>query len=744
MGRAHSEEGTCRFSADRPISSRAEDLLGRARFAESLASAIYSWRGKDSLVIALYGDWGSGKSSLNNMLRESLETQVPPPIIVEFNPWEWAAQEQILEAFFREVGISLSAHPGSDERIKSAAAKWRLYGRCLVLAGSAARALRTVFTIKGVPPDAVESVAHGLETAGKVASEGAEALDAKAENEERSISSVKRELGAALARLERPVLVVMDDIDRLSKDEIKLLFQLVKANADLQNLVFLLLFQRDLVEKSLNEVAPGSGVEFLKKIVQVGFDVPRVDLARLHQVLNQGLAQILGSEGIPKAEHVRFGNLFHGGLSQYFENLRDVYRFLSTLDFHAVAHRQDGVLNVNPVDLIGIECLRVFEPHVFKQLANLKDVLTELGGQMDNKEKRASIDALLDSIPETRREQVREILKSLFQPVDWVLDGSGYGIGFEEGWIRSRRVCASRMFDRYFQLVIGQFEVSEADVQRVLRSTDDREGLAALFREFNRRGVLASLLIRLDAHKEEFDLAHAPRLVTALFDVGDELPFVEGSFGFGMSPEWSALRIVHWYLMREPDRTVRGQILKEASRATSGLFMPVFKTSVESSKQERQKDPDSFAVGEEDLAELQRICVEKIRTAASDGVLMGHPKMLSILYRWKEWAGDAEPKAWVEDLVKTAAGALRFLVGILGQVTSHGLGDRVASVNWQIRMSDVEAFIAPETVAARVEQVDQGSLSDREQEACRAFRQAMKRREHGKGDPGPLGLDNEE
>lgn len=741
---AQGREGSCRLSADRPIGSRVEDLLGRTHFAESLASTIYSWRGKDSLVIALYGDWGSGKSSVKNMLRESLETHVPPPVIVEFNPWEWAAQEQILEAFFREVGISLSTHPGSDERIKSAAAKWRLYGRCLVLAGSAARALRTVLSINGVPPDAVESVAHGLETAGKVASEGADALHAKAENEERSISSLKGELGTALAQLERPVLVVMDDIDRLSMDEIKLLFQLVKANADLPNLVFLLLFQRDLVEKSLNEVGPGSGAEFLEKIVQVGFDVPRVDPARIYQVLNQGLAQILGSDAIPRAERVRFGNLFHGGLSQYFGTLRDVYRFLSTLDFHAMTHRQDGVLNVNPVDLIGIECLRVFEPHVFKQLPNLKEVLTELGGQMDKKEKRASIDALLDSIPETRREQVRELVKALFQPVDWVLDGSGYGIGFEEGWTRAGRICASRMFDRYFQLVIGQYEVSEADVQRVLRSTADRDGLAALFREFNRRGVLASLLIRLEAHKEEFDLAHAPQLVTALFDVGDELPFVEGSFGFGMSPEWSALRIVHWYLMREPDRTIRGRILKEASRATSGLFMPVFKTSIESGKQERQNDPDSFAVGEEDLGELQRICVEKIRTAARDGVLMRHPKMLSILYRWKEWAGGVEPKAWVEDLASTADGALRFLVGILGCVTSQGLGDRVAAVNWQIRMSDVEAFVAPEILAACVEQVDAGSLSDREREAVSAFQRTLKRREGGKGDQGPLGPDNEE
>jgi predicted KAP-like P-loop ATPase len=49
-------------------------------------------------------------------------------------------------------------------------------------------------------------------------------------------------------------------------------FQLVKANADFPNLVYLLLFQRDIVEKNLEKVTSGSGKDFLEKIVQVGFD----------------------------------------------------------------------------------------------------------------------------------------------------------------------------------------------------------------------------------------------------------------------------------------------------------------------------------------------------------------------------------------------------------------------------------------------------------------------------------------
>jgi predicted KAP-like P-loop ATPase len=54
------------FSADRPILLENEDLLNRAGFSKDLANAITSWHGKDSLVIALHGDWGAGKSSIKN------------------------------------------------------------------------------------------------------------------------------------------------------------------------------------------------------------------------------------------------------------------------------------------------------------------------------------------------------------------------------------------------------------------------------------------------------------------------------------------------------------------------------------------------------------------------------------------------------------------------------------------------------------------------------------------------------
>src|SRR3990172_2467603 len=95
-----------KFSADRPIISRTDDLLGVSGFAESLAASIKGWTGRDSLVVALYGPWGSGKTSIKNLAIESLRSDKDHCLsIVEFNPWKWAGQAQLAEGFFQEIGV---------------------------------------------------------------------------------------------------------------------------------------------------------------------------------------------------------------------------------------------------------------------------------------------------------------------------------------------------------------------------------------------------------------------------------------------------------------------------------------------------------------------------------------------------------------------------------------------------------------------------------------------------------------
>jgi len=61
------------FKPDQPIKSCKEDILGRYLFAQSLGDAILSYKEKDSIVIGLFGAWGSGKTSIINMALEHID-----------------------------------------------------------------------------------------------------------------------------------------------------------------------------------------------------------------------------------------------------------------------------------------------------------------------------------------------------------------------------------------------------------------------------------------------------------------------------------------------------------------------------------------------------------------------------------------------------------------------------------------------------------------------------------------------
>ncbi len=750
------------FSADRPITQTDEDLLGRDGFAKSLAAAIKGWQNKDSLVIALYGPWCSGKSSIKNMTLETLRLANQNPIlVVEFNPWQWSGQNQLLDGFFREIGLALGkTDPG--ESSKKRAAKWAEYAATWKAGAFAASGFQKIIVVmvliiaavglsslfehewlKVVQP-IIGSLALFLLALellygfiGKLSEKIASVFEARSKAQAQSLANQKKELALSLKELESPVLVVIDDIDRVSPDEIRLIFQLVKANADFPNLVYLLLFQRDIVEAGLTYQPGINGKEFLEKIVQVGFDIPHIERTKLEKVLFAGLDELLSNESVSKRfDEKRWNNLFIGGLHLYFQTLRDVYRYLATLSFHFSLFRGTGSFEVNPVDLIALEVLRVFEQGTYQRLASAKLELTYVRpstheSHTQNEQTRKFIESIVDDA--SHPDQVREIVKQIFPTVEWIFGGSMYSHDFIEKWFRELRVCHTDVFDRYFHLTISEGDVSQSELDWILSLVGNRQGLVEEFRGLNNRGLLGTLLNRLESYKQTIDLSKSVPFITALFDIGDELPEEEGGF-LSISPETRIYRIIFGHLKQEGDIEKRGQILKEAIRATSGLFLPVYTASLESSEEGETRALDSTTVNDADLHDLHQVCVEKIEHAAEAGTLANHPKLVIILYRWKKWGAAENSQQWVETLSESIPGLLKFLSACLHRSTSHGWGDFVSQEHWRINLETIEAFVSTTTLEQKLTQVSVESLSKKEKEALEAFKKAVKRRNEGEPD----------
>jgi predicted KAP-like P-loop ATPase len=635
------------FSADKPIRSKAEDLLGRSSFAESLAAVVEGWTGNNSLVIALYGPWGIGKTSIKNMVLEHLGRRGPDaPIIVEFTPWQWAAQDQLADAFFREIALALGKKDETREA-KQRAERFAAYAAYLKLGSHMVSGIRPLlvfvsavaallglgggFFASQMRPYLVIGGFLSLGFAAFVtwssdfAEKAATAFSSLQRIKEKNLQERKAEVADLLRQLKSPILVVIDDLDRLTADEVKLVFQLIKANADFPNLVYLTLFQRDVVEKNLEKVTSVSGKDFLEKLVQVGFDVPQVEESKLRKVLFAKLDETLADPKFSKNfNQARWVTLFLLGLARYFRTLRDVYRFLSVLDVRISGMATRGSLEVNPIDLIVLEVLRVFEPAVYHLLPRNKEFLTKVTDRdtfkLDKeKENNLKRDAIVDAAEPRNKEQVRELLNGLFPRVS---------AGNEELLYRELRVCHPNVFDRYFLLSIPEGDVSQADLDALLASTGDRDQLVSQFNDLRTRGLLTVVLDRLEAYKKTVALVDAVPFIAALFDIGDGLP--EEQLGMFAVEAWMhASRIIRWYLMTETDLTKRRSYLAEAMKISDGLYLPVMEIALEADVKKEGRIASERLLDDTSFDDLKRILVEKIQTAASSGKLSSHPQARS-------------------------------------------------------------------------------------------------------------------
>lgn len=98
------------FIHDRAIEKCSEDILGRKEYAKKLALAISDWKDPESLVIALNGMWGSGKTSIINCAIYHIKTNFEKknqPTIINFNSWDFSGHNKLTDHFFNMISKSL-------------------------------------------------------------------------------------------------------------------------------------------------------------------------------------------------------------------------------------------------------------------------------------------------------------------------------------------------------------------------------------------------------------------------------------------------------------------------------------------------------------------------------------------------------------------------------------------------------------------------------------------------------------
>lgn len=736
------------FISDAPVLSCDADILGRGKFAKSLARNIIRHEDHNTIVVGLYGKWGSGKSSIVNMLLEDIKqtkeiTEDKKPLIIEFNPWNFSEQDNLSFAFFNEIANSLS-YSDKSENAKKIAEKLKLYGHFLSTAVLVSNALRYVLPILlfivGVLIlgttyfaelravswiVAVTFIILGIifKFSKTMMSAASEYLLQWAKVNEKTLAQFKGDLNNLILEKSKRFLIVIDDIDRLNTKEIKQIFQLVKQNADFSNTVYLLAFDRNIIEKNLEEQKGVSGKEYLEKIVQVSFDVPFVQEQKLHAYLFAQLDAIVKVVPEKLWDMTVWGNLFHAGLKELFVSLRDVKRFINSLKFNFSLIQQEGSFELNPIDFIGLEAIRVFAPSVYEGMRGESLLFTHtdssMGRRNGEQERRQSIEAILNRADDNIKEPVKKIIYQLFPQIKGLFENMNYGSDWQDRWTKEIRICSTELYDRYFILDVPEGEISQFEIDKLLSATGDKNQFALLVEEYLKNGKIKKVLSRLEDYIDTFNLDYALNIIIPLLDISDRLPEENAAF-FDIGSDMHVTRIIYHYLKRIEDKAKRSAILKEAIKGSTGLFGCVMKVSIEIQGIEKKSDYERL-ISEEEVDEFKKLCVEKIKKFSKDGKLNKHPKLSYILYDWIKWGGEKDAKQFASHLASTDEGLVYLVMAFLSKSHSYGSGDYVSKTKWKVSYKNLQEFTDLDKAKERLEKIDIIKLGEKEKFAVEIF-----------------------
>lgn len=661
------------YIPDGPIKTKEEDILGRAEFSQKLAESILSWKGPDSLVISISGEWGSGKSSVINLMKEYLSEKWNRPTVLEFNPWVFSGDGNLISHFFYEIAKELEIK-NEGARDKEIAQKLRLYTKILdfVPASFETESKYKIFTIIGGlglsfsyftnPQYKIIFLILGLlliliSLFKSIIQKFAEYYEEASKIKEMSIFSLKEELKCDLSFRSRKLLIIIDDIDRLNNLEIKQIFQLIKVNTDLPNTVYLLSFDKLIVEEHLKENKI-SGRDYLKKIVEVDFDIPYVSPHKVRKVLLIELDKIFKT--LPEYSNKYFdqrhwSNVYNSGFKNFFVTIRDVKRFCSSLKFNISLLYKERSIEVNPIDFTAAEAIRVFCPEFYMFMKSNKSLFTDTGHFTNTTLRINEINISLSYVNEKYKPDLESLIHILFpqfsdsiHPDDW-----------QSTWNRELRICATDYFDSYFTLNAGGEEgLSQFEIDSVLNTLDNSEKLQLILCSFLKNNKIRLMLERLPDYtesEEHLPLKYSKNLIQAMFNISDYIPNKK-EFLSDAGPNWEIMKIVYQILKRNRDKHENYEILKDTtinSESVSGPVETIFEIH-------RENDGNLILL-ESDYEELKRTCIEKIRKFNHEGKLLENPNFDRIVYSWKEWDDSEECQNFVNEFIKTDEGLIKFI-----------------------------------------------------------------------------------
>lgn len=313
------------FICDEPIETSQEDSLKRSEFAQILAQKLLNTQSKhQSFAVGILSSWGIGKTSFLNLIKEELKRY--GTICIDFSPWIYGKDHNLIQDFFSEVGKHLQKYADTLPRDMMEYAQ--------ILEKSESTSWLSVLLSLG--------------------------------NSGKNLKQQSLLLKQSLQKVNLPIVVFIDDLDRLGGNEIMEVLKLIRNAANFSEIKFIAAYDRAYLVEAIKQQNIESANYYLEKIFQVEYTLPAFNRSELISYLYDECSMFISEEDNNTLNDILY---FSEGIEKIaieeLLTLRDAKRYVNALKNSYKKLAGNVVLS----DLMNLEILKLKYKPVYELLS---------------------------------------------------------------------------------------------------------------------------------------------------------------------------------------------------------------------------------------------------------------------------------------------------------------------------------------------------------------------------------------
>ncbi|MBR6178778.1 MAG: hypothetical protein IKQ70_13010 [Bacteroidales bacterium] len=459
------------FERDMPKEDANDDTFNRKIFVQDSVNKILNTdTSKGAFSFGIVSPWGTGKTSFMNFMKENIiKGRNEECIIIDFNPWLYAHNSNLITLFFDELSKNIKP---LDSTLAS---DFIDYSKILSSIGTPETKLASTIVDLISPPSKLGD----------------------------KISAINN----SIKKIGKKIVVFVDDIDRLDSNEIMEVLKLIRNISNFPYMYFIVAYDKEYLLNCIKDKTHNKELDYAEKVFQIEFVLPQIDKTTIKDAIYESTTKFLAEEDKEEFKKLIYhnDNVFakKNIINDNITNIRDVKRIVNS--FKSSYSKLKGEIDVN--DLFVLEILKNKYPTVYAILDKERDRVLKQNSYNcyelfernellnDDLFTALSYSALYSitkyinendeklHLRESDKGKISDILHQLFPSTT----------------INTSKKSINNIFhtDRYFSISILDSDLSDLEFDEILQK--DEESIKAKFKEWsvNRSSALAAKLKQL-------------------------------------------------------------------------------------------------------------------------------------------------------------------------------------------------------------------------------------------------------